>query len=74
MDFFTEKNINIPPSLNGTFFKIVSHEQNGSDYAVKALCTTCQDVKKENKILSGSLKFTTNFRLHIKVMYYYIIY
>jgi hypothetical protein len=44
-------------------------EQNGCDYAVKILCMTCQYVKKENKILSGFLKLTTNFQLHIKVMY-----
>jgi hypothetical protein len=69
MDYFTEQNIKNPPSLNGKYFKIMSYEENGSDYAVKILCMTYQYVKKENKILSGSLKFTTNCQLHIKVMY-----
>jgi hypothetical protein len=68
MDYFTEQNIKIPPSLNGKYFKIVSNEQNGSDYALKVLCMICQYVKKENKIISGSLKFITNFQLHMKVM------
>jgi hypothetical protein len=52
----------------------MSYEPNGFDYAIKVLCMICQNAKKENKILSGFLKFTTNFRLHIKVMYHFIEY
>jgi hypothetical protein len=73
MYYFTEQNIKIPPSLNGKYFEIVSYEQNSSDYAVNVLYMTYQYVKKKNKTISGSLKFTTNFRLHIKVMYLLLI-
>jgi hypothetical protein len=67
MDYFVKKNIRVPQSLDGTFFKLVSHEVNDSDYNIKASCVLCHDEKKEKRILSGSLKYTTNFRLHIKV-------
>lgn len=38
MDYFVEKNINVPQSLDVTFFKLISHEVNNTDYNVKALC------------------------------------
>lgn len=55
---------NLPAILNGKYFKIIKVDQDRSK--VKAMCLTC---KKQNKqiVLSGSLRATTNFKMHLKV-------
>nr|XP_012226038.1 PREDICTED: uncharacterized protein LOC105674340 isoform X1 [Linepithema humile] len=54
---------NLPAILNGKYFKIIKVDQDRSK--VKAMCLTC---KKQNKqiVLSGSLRATTNFKMHLK--------
>ena len=53
--------INLPPILDGTFFKVVS--SNNIDGKVTARCVTCL-----NKELSGSVNATSNFLRHLRVI------
>lgn len=59
-----KKNIQISPLLDGIF---LTHES--SDYTAKILKITYRDVKKEKNTFLISYIYT-NFRLHMKVIYY----
>jgi len=53
-----------PIILNGKYFKIIELDQNRNK--VKAMCLTCKEQNK-NTVLSGFLRATTNFKVHLKV-------
>jgi len=62
---------NIPKCFDGTFFTLLNSDEIKNN--VKTKCVLCEEEKKETKIISGAIKSTSNFRLHIKVSVYYLI-
>jgi len=54
----------LPTILNGKYFEIIKLNQNR--HRVKAMCLTCKEQNK-NTVLSGFLRATTNFKVHLKV-------
>lgn len=69
-DKIEEVNVNaicdmtLPAILSGKYFKIIKVDQDHNN--VKAMCLICKEQDK-NTVLSGSLKATTNFKVHLKV-------
>lgn len=62
----------VPFILNGKFFELInvndalSSPESNANEKCKALCLLCKE-KKITKVISGSFKATTNFKLHLKV-------
>jgi len=63
--------VNIPKCLDGKFYTILNFDEIiNVNSNVKAMCVTCEEKKKENRIISGAINSTSNFRLHMKVSTY----
>jgi len=59
-----KNNLSIPLILDGKYFKIKKLPETENENINKAECVLCNDAKKE---YSGTLRSTSNFRIHIKV-------
>lgn len=63
MNNFIEKNIRVPQSFNGTFFKLISHEVDTSDNNIKASCVLCRDEKSHTfRIFKTYDKLSTSYK------------
>lgn len=62
----SENNLSIPSILDGTYFKIKKLPKTENE-SIKAECVLCND---KNNEYSGTLRSTSNFRVHIKVSFF----